>query len=148
LTLALEGHTHRLVDIELHTHDPERYLALVELRSQGGTAGYAAWVTVRSRGFAARQLVGFHTAHLAAFVKAVAAMDRTLQGTARLQSDYEDHFLELSVGATGTVSVRGELHEHSGTPQLLRFEFDTDQTCLRTLAGDLQACLNDAEQAG
>lgn len=131
------------MDIELQTHDSNAHLALKQLENQGGSAGYAAWITVRSRGFAGGQLVGFHTAHLAAFVDAIEAMGRTLQGRARLQSDYEDHFVELAVGPTGRVTVCGELHEYSEPSQLLRFAFDTDQTCLGPLASDLRRCLSE-----
>ena len=39
------------------------------------------------------------------------------------------------------ISIRGELHEYSASPQHLRFQFETDQTCLAPLAADLRACL-------
>lgn len=68
-------------------------------------------------------------------------MDRTLAGSALLKPLYEDDFIELTLDHAGHVTVRGELYEQSPSPQLLRFEFETDQTCLAPLAADLRACL-------
>jgi hypothetical protein len=129
------------MDIELRTYDPDCRLALREFVDQGGTAGYAAWVEVSSYGFAGRQLVGFHASHLTQFVEALAAMDRTLKGTARLTSDYEANYVEVAVGATGGVTVSGELHDYRAPEQLLRFAFHTDQTCLSPFVRQLQAAL-------
>ena len=129
------------MDIELRTHDPDCRLALRDFVDQGGTAGYAAWVEVSSYGFSGRQLVGFHAGHLTQFVEALAAMDRTLQGSARLTSDYDAHYVEVTVGTTGGVTVSGELHDYRSPKQLLRFAFYTDQTCLAPFVRQLQAAL-------
>ena len=84
----------------------------------------------------------FHPAQLEAFVTAIARMDRTLRGTARLTSGFEDHYVELEVDHMGGVWVSGELFEYAQQSQHLRFGFRTDQTCLGPLADDLQACLH------
>jgi len=68
-------------------------------------------------------------------------MDRALTGSALLKPLYEDHFIELQVDNSGRVTIRGELHEYSASPQHLRFQFETDQTCLAPLVADLRACL-------
>jgi hypothetical protein len=44
------------------------------------------------------------------------------------------------MGSAGAVFVSGEVVLASEFSQTLRFEFRTDQTCLRPLARDLQEC--------
>lgn len=141
----MDGFTHLRVDIELQTHDPDAYFVLRDLAFLRGASSYVVWVEVRSRGFAGRQRVDFHVDRLAAFADAIAIMDRTLRGTARLQADFEDHFVEFSMTSNGGVFVRGELYEYSEVAQRLRFAFYTDQTCLAPLREHLAAALREAE---
>jgi hypothetical protein len=69
-------------------------------------------------------------------------MDRSLRGTARLQSIFEDPYIELALDHAGKVRVSGDLVQHGPPTQRLQFEFMTDQTVLAPFARDLRACLS------
>ena len=66
-------------------------------------------------------------------------MDQTLSGSATLRPMWESPFIRLALDHRGHIAVSGELGD---ADQHLRFTFDTDQTCLRPLISDLDACLH------
>jgi hypothetical protein len=131
------------MDVVLQTNTADLYLGLLGVRRFADGSGFSCELVVRSHGFAGGVEFCPEVARLKEFAAAVAQMDRTLSGTARLHPDYEDGYIELEVTRTGAVIVRGELvdYREAGTHRL-QFAFRTDQTCLRPLATDLVACLN------
>jgi hypothetical protein len=78
---------------------------------------------------------------LGRFLDDLVAMDRSLTGSAKLKPLYEDPFIELTLTHRGRVVVRGEVFEHSEHSQHLKFEFETDQTVLKSLIDAVRACL-------
>lgn len=127
------------MDIVLQIHSDDAALAFEEVRRFADDSGYCFQLAVRSHGFAARALFCVEPEAWEAFRVAVAEIDRTLAGRARLAPRYEAGFVELAAGATGAVLVSGEVVRVSAYSQRLRFEFRTDQTCLQPLARDLAA---------
>jgi hypothetical protein len=129
------------MDVVLRTNTSDPALALRDVQRFADGSGFKTLLVVRSRGFVAEDSFYFEPEPLAAFLEALERMDRTLSGSALLKPVFEEQFLELEMGRLGRVTVRGELHEYSASPQHLRFEFETDQTCLATLVADVRACL-------
>ena len=112
-----------------------RSLRLEQVEGYADDSGFACQLFVRSHGFAARALFTFERDVFDCFRSGVEAMDRSLKGSARLQPRYEPGFIELTMGPAGAVFVSGEVVRSAEFSQLLRFEFRTDQTCLRRPSG-------------
>ncbi len=129
------------MDIVLRTNSEDPFLALRNVQRFSDSSGFGAFLVVRSRGFAAERSFYVEPGPVVTFVEAVEHMDRSLTGTALLKPLYEGDLIELSLDSAGRVMVRGEIYEYSACPQQLRFQFETDQTCLAPLAADVRACL-------
>ena len=128
------------MDIVLQTNTTDPALALENVERYADESGFGCELIVRSHGFAARAHFSFERDVFDIFRAAVEAMDRSLEGSARLHPRYEGGFVELTMGQAGAVFVSGEVVRAAEFSQLLRFEFRTDQTCLRPFARDLDAC--------
>jgi hypothetical protein len=129
------------MDVILQTNDRDKHLAFRNLERYSDSSGVCARVSARAGAFAGEQLVCTSPERFEAFVAALARMDRDLSGSARFQSDYEEHYVQLSLDASGHVEVTGEVVEYGPRTQRLVFGFETDQTCLRPLIRDLQSVL-------
>jgi hypothetical protein len=128
-------------DVILRTNTSDPALALRDVQRFADGSGFRTLLVVRSRGFGAERSFHVEPGPLVLLIEALERMDRTLSGAALLKPHWEEDFLELQMGRLGRVMVRGELHESSASPQHLRFEFETDQTCLAPLVTDIRACL-------
>lgn len=129
----------RVMDIVLQTNTNDPALALEDVERFADDSGFGCQLAVCSHGFSARAVFTFERDVFDAFRTAVDAMDRSLKGSARLQSLYEPGFIELTTGSAGAVFVSGEVVSSAEFSQRLHFEFRTDQTCLRPLARALDA---------
>lgn len=130
------------MDIVLQTHDRDALLMFQTLQPYSTYSGFAARVSVRSGQFAGEAIVSSRPDQFQRFLADLDSMDRLLRGSARFESDYEDHYVELSVGSTGTVVVAGTLFYYAELSQQLQFAFRTDQTSLRPLVNELKAFSN------
>jgi hypothetical protein len=130
------------MDIVLQTNTEDPTLVLENVQRYADASGFGCELLVRSHGFSARASFGFERDVFDIFRSAVEEMDRSLKGSARLQPRYEPGFVELTMGSAGSVFVRGEVVRAAEFSQLLRFEFRTDQTCLRPFVRDLDAWEN------
>lgn len=128
------------MDIVLQTNTADPALALENVERYADASGFGCELIVRSHGFSARANFSFERDAFDTFRAAVEAMARSLQGSARLQPRYEPGFIVLTMGPAGAVFVSGEVVRAAEFSHLLRFEFRTDQTCLRPLTRDLDAC--------
>lgn len=106
-------------------------------RFQDGS-GYGAEVFVRSRGFSMELPFNFETQPLDRFIANLESMNQSLEGNAILKPIYEDQFIELKMGSTGHVIVRGQFTEFTEMPQSLNFAFQTDQSCLAPFIRELR----------
>jgi hypothetical protein len=129
------------MDIVLRTNTTAPKLELKDIRRFSDGSGYVSHIVIVSDGFSAARPFYFEEWMLLNFLKAIEGMDKDLKGKARVGPAYEEDYIELEVGATGQVTVRGELVEYAPEENRLKFSFETDQTCLKPLLDDLHRCL-------
>jgi hypothetical protein len=128
------------MDIALSSNSPTAALELREIQRYADGSGFVTLLVVRSGGFAAALPFHFEPPCLTAFVRALEGMDRSLSGSATLKPTWEPQFVTMELDHRGHVRVFGELLESAEHEQRLQFSFNTDQTCLRKFAADLEAC--------
>ena len=128
------------MDIALSSNSPIAALELREIQRYADGSGFATLLVVRSGGFAAALPFYFEPPCLTEFVHALKGMDRSLSGSATLKPMWEPQFVTMELDHRGHVRVFGELVESKEHEQRLQFSFETDQTCLRQFAADLEAC--------
>ena len=126
------------MDIALATNTDNPTLQFRNVGRFSDGSGYSAELIVRSRGFSVELPFYFEVEPLQKFINNLEGMGRSLKGKAILKPMYEDHFIEFEMGSSGHVIVRGQMIEYSEMSQSLKFEFQTDQTCLAPLVQDLQ----------
>jgi len=126
------------MDIALATHTDNQTLVFRNVGRFSDGSGYRAELLVRSRGFCVEFPFYFEVEPLRGFIEQLEQMDQTLKGKAVLKPMYEDHFIEVELSSAGHVTVRGQVIEYSEMPQSLKFEFNTDQTCLAPLIRELK----------
>lgn len=91
-------------------------------------------IDVRSNGFTASTTMDIDIKDLAKLGKDLCQIYETLQGNARLEEPYGQHMYISFVGnKRGHIAIKGYLHKGNrvGSEQILEFENDIDQTCLR-----------------
>ena len=132
------------MDIELRTNDHACALALRDAFPEDDYPTYRTRLFVKSAGFAADRRFWVEREALSDFLEQVRAMDRTLTGRALLQPLHELDRVEFEVTHTGGILVSGELGYPSDN--YLKFEFQTDQTCLTPLIRDLERLLQASSQ--
>ena len=121
--------------IELQTHDDNKVLKLTILEMYGNSSCRCR-LEVFSNGFGCDKEVYFDK--LIDFIEALESMNQSLNGTAKLQEDYNDHYLKFTLNKVGQLTVEGQILEYSETEQNLEFMFLTDQTCLVPLIEELK----------
>jgi len=126
--------TQPFVDVILHG-ESGRVLELRDLHLLDGGSTYQCLLVVRSDGLQLERLFWFEPFSLRTFLDALGQLDATLAGTAKLQPLHEDDYIQLGATQGGHVVVSGEVHSD---PQHLRFEFETDQRCVRPFVVALQ----------
>lgn len=92
-------------------------------------------INVRSDGFAASTTMDIDIKDLARLGRDLCRIYDTLQGNTRLVEPYGQHMYISFVGNnSGHISIKGCLHKGNriGLEQVLEFENDVDQTCLRS----------------
>jgi hypothetical protein len=124
--------------IKLKTNKDDECLEFCDIERFSDNSGYSATLVVHSRGFSAEVPFNFEINPLEKFIIALEDMNHTLHGKARLKPNYEDLFIELELDNLGHLRVRGEMIEYSHMPQCLKFEFETDQTCLEPFIHNLK----------
>ncbi len=127
------------VVLRTNTTDPELSFRGLSRPDPSPYGSYGATLSVHSGGFSGERTFWFSDHKLGQFIAALVAMDEQLSGRARLVDDDQQQHVELEVDHWGGVRVSGTLLQHA-PDQLLRFEFLTDQTCLRPLIEDLEEC--------
>jgi len=118
------------VDIVLETRAENPSLALREFKRFADGSGYSTTLAVRSGWISAEYDFFFEQPRLVAFIQALEEIDRTLVGSAKLKPVYEEQFIAFHGNGMGHIGVQGDLVEHGGIEQRVRFAFRTDQTCL------------------
>lgn len=91
-------------------------------------------IDVKSNGFTASTTMDIDIKDLAKLGKDLCQIYETLQGNARLEESYGQHMYMSFVGNNrGHIAIKGYLHkgDRIGSEQVLEFENDVDQTCLR-----------------
>jgi len=116
-----------------------RALELQDLHLLKGGTDYQCRLVVRSDGFQLERLFWFEPFCLRSFLNALNQIDSTLTGTARLQPLHEDDYIQFQATQHGHIVVSGEVR---ADPQYLRFEFETDQTCVRPFVTALRKVAN------
>jgi hypothetical protein len=126
------------MDIALKTNAPDASLEFREVQRFGDSSGFAAFVVIRSRGFAAATTFTFETKRLKHFLSDLDKLNSTLSGIAELKPTWESGAIRLEGDGRGSIRVHGELVDDK---QRLEFSFVTDQTCLSPLLQDFRDCL-------
>lgn len=109
-------------DLALSTNSPTGALELRQVQPMPDGTGYAAFLIVRSGGFAAA-LPYFMTAEAwREFVHALPGVGAVDGAPARLRARDSDDFIAISGAGDGQVAVHGLLHEPDDD-QMLRFRF-------------------------
>jgi len=124
--------------IKLKTNQNDECLEFCNVERFSDGSGFSATLVVRSRGFSAEVPFSFEINPFDKFIVALEEMNHLLHGKARLKPNYEEPFIELELDNLGHLRVRGEMIEYSHMPQSLKFEFETDQTCLKPFIHDLK----------
>lgn len=119
--------------IILQTNSTNPSLEFRDIEVYADGSGVGMYVVVQSGGYRAERPFYAERCPLMQFLTQLDTLDQQLDGTATLKPLYEDDWIAFEVTRQGHVTVRGELFEHGSEPQVLRFEFTTDQTCLRPL---------------
>ena len=91
-------------------------------------------IDVKSNGFTASTTMDIDIKDLAKLGKDLCQIYETLQGNARLEEPYGQHMYMSFVGNNrGHIAIKGYLHKgnRTGSEQVLEFQNDVDQTCLR-----------------
>jgi hypothetical protein len=122
------------MEVALTTNLPGAGLTLRQVKRFADGSGYATDVGIDSYPFAASFPFSFEPFSLEQFVTELRDLDRTLNGAATLKPMWEASFIRLAGNGRGAIAVSGDLLWND---QQLRFEFMTDQTCLRPLITDL-----------
>jgi hypothetical protein len=126
------------VDIVLQTKVENPSLVFRSFKRFDDGSGYSVTLRIRSGWIGADYDFYFEEHRLREFIQVLEEVDRTLAGTARLKPTYENQFIQFRGDGQGHVIVEGELTDHGGMEQRVRFAFRTDQTCLRPLISELR----------
>ncbi len=97
-------------------------------------------VMVESGGFSANATMDIDVRELARFAFDLTKIYETLSGEARIEEPYGMHMYILFVGNGRVhIAVKGYFHKGNrvGNEQVLEFENDIDQTCLKEFGCDL-----------
>jgi hypothetical protein len=121
------------MNIVLQTGSGERSLEFRDLRLHSDGFNFETRLVVRSDGFQLERTFYFEPFALQAFLKGLVQLDTTLSGIARLQPLHERDYISFEARPAGHIVVSGEFRQEAEINQLLRFGFQTDQTCLRPL---------------
>jgi len=116
-----------------------RVLELQGLHLLKNGTDYQCLLVVRSDGFQLERLFWFEPFCLQSFLNALIQIDSRLTGVARLQPLHEDDYIQFQATQHGHVVVSGEVRSD---PQYLRFEFETDQSCVRPFVTALRKAAN------
>ncbi len=126
------------MDIVVAHPSEEFFLVLGSCNKFDDGSGYMANLRMRSGGFQLETEFFFEEWSLQQFISGITDMDRTLSGKATLQPMWETDFIELEITSLGRVSVTGEFMQPGDFDQMIKFGFETDQTCLAPLRDKLR----------
>ena len=126
------------MDISLTTNVPDASLEFRQVQRFGDNSGVAAFVVIRSGGFAAATTFTFEIPRLKDFLSELDRLNATLSGIAELRPTWEPGAIRFEGDGKGRVRVHGELVDDN---QRLEFSYETDQTCLAPLVRDFRGCL-------
>ncbi len=127
------------MDIILHTQTNDPALTFQNLSVFPDGSEGECLLIVRSGWLSASFPFRFSVRELLQFVSDLEALNETLDGTAVLRPQWEDHRLILSGNRRGGIEVSGELIDYAELSQRVSFRFLTDQTCLSPLISDFRA---------
>ena len=128
------------MDIVLRTNAADPSLELRNCHACGSDSFECALV-VQSLPFRAEQGFWFDRFTLEQAVVVLDTMNRTLEGSCRLNLQYEDPYVSFSGDGRGHIEVSGLLVQTGPRFQRLEWEFQTDQTSLSTLIADFRKLL-------
>ena len=126
------------MDIALTTNVADASLEFREVQRFADGSGFAAFVVIRSGGFAAATTFTFEIQRLKDFLSELEKLNSTLSGIAELKPTWEPGAIRFEGDGRGKVRVHGELADDN---QRLEFSFDSDQTCLAPLLQEFRGCL-------
>lgn len=126
------------MDIVVAHPSEKSFLVLGSCNKFDDGSGYVANLWLRSGGFQFETEFFFEVWSLQQFISGLTDMDRTLNGKAVLKPMWETDYVELAMTSLGHVSVTGEFVQPGDFDQMIKFGFETDQTCLAPLRDKLR----------
>lgn len=127
------------MDIVLATNSTDPALALRAIEAFNDGSGIGCILEVRSGWLAASYRLSVEPHPLEVYLAALRKLNDTLTGEAVLKPEWEPQHLRMSGDGLGHILVSGELIEHGPHRQVVRFAFETDQTCLPPLITAFEA---------
>lgn len=127
------------MDIVLKTNSDNHALEFRDFTRFADGSGYTTRLAVRSGWVSALYDFCFESEPLLQFLVDLERIDLTMTGLAQLKPMWEAQYVEFQGIGLGHIQIRGELIEHGQHQQRLKFEFATDQTCLRPFITSFQA---------
>lgn len=122
------------MNIYLQTNTQSKRLEFHNVEKTG--SDFQCLLIIESSGFCAARSFYFGEFYLKAFLQNLIEMDKTFEGKAVLQHEFETDQISLICEKTGHIAVSGSLFDHSEYSQTLTFCFQTDQTILKSLIQD------------
>lgn len=132
------------MNIQLKSNCEEKILKIFNIECLEDNSAYKMNLEVYSRGFSASKELFIEPFQFNKFIEEIKKMNDNLNGTAKMKPMYEDDYIEFICDKSGHLNVKGQIFEFSDTPQYLKFEFVTDQTCLPDFINDLNKCITGA----
>ena len=105
-------------------------------------SGYVCSLSVRSGVFGLHGY-RFYFDGLDRFLRDLQHLYETLSGTARLQTTYEEPFIEFAAAQSGHIEIQGHIVIYDGRGEQLRFSFTTDQTFLPPFIHSVETTLRE-----
>ena len=127
-----------MTDIVLPSSFSSDHLTFNSIERFDDGSGYRIELELESSPFTAKYLLFVEQHVLDNFEASATVLAETLTGEAILKPDYESQFVKITAGNSGHMFVTGELITHDERGQCLRFNFRTDQTCVRQFLNGLR----------
>ena len=118
---------------------------MLDIKRFSDTSGFVCSLYVRSGVF---RLDGyqFYFDGLDRFLRELRHLYEKLSGAARLQTAWEDPFIEFSAAQSGHIDVQGHILTYDGRGEQLRFCFTTDQSFLPPFISSVERVLHETQQ--
>jgi len=119
-----------MTDTLLSSSFTSEFLAFRSIKRFEDGSGYRLHVELQAGPFSASYPFFVESYPVKQFLLSLSALYESLSGEALLKPEYEPQFIRIKAGTGGHMVISGELYVHSDQPQVLKFQFRTDQTCV------------------